>query len=133
MRNGIKSDIIFLYSICLYNDANFFQLLFYEFQIIKIKQIIFFCILTTCFWCQWLKQIFQNSFLHFCFVIETIYFMFNTKKGENEEGQLDVCFVVVHFCNIYVSYTLFSCVMLRNVLFANAYFFLYTFLSAISN
>ena len=54
--------------------------------------------------------------------------MFNTKKGENEEGQLDVCFVVVHFCNIYVSYTLFSYVLFKNVLFANTCFFVHIFI-----
>ena len=54
--------------------------------------------------------------------------MFNTKKGENEEGQLDVCLVVVHFCNIYVSYTLFSNVMFKNVLFANTCFYVHIFI-----
>ena len=81
----------------------------------------------------WIRSRDQTCLRISFIVIETIYFMFNTKKGENEEGQLDVCLVVVHFCNIYVSYTLFSYAMFKNVLFANACFFLYTFLSAILN
>ena len=51
-----------------------------------------------------------------CYCYRTIYLMFNA-KGENREGQLDACFVR----NI-MSY------ILLDVLFANAYFYLYTFI-----